>query len=657
MGARNCSRVVSWLALLLPIGLLAQDGSWSRPLIIEESQRLTSPDPRFPLNGPAAIDGNMIVAGSSVFDETSPGFRCLVFLFERSGNGSFSYTRTLADFTVSDDRGVSHLNLDVAGDTVAVGASNRAFVIVRTDAGWVTTELARPAAAQDYGSDIATNSGNTVVGGTSGGKVGGFVFRRNEQGAWPFEAVVLAGGLPVSSNDYLGPEVDIGPALVIGSPQEFGPPVEPGRLYVFEREEDGSWPEIERLSGATSGAGRLAAIGTGPGRPIAFDNGLPGGARVFWEEDGEPDDWVLLDSVQALDSLMSGHPPALDMHALRPDPQQLPRMTLALGLESDEDRGPNTGSVTLWQPTGGDFFPPVEFFAPIAKLLASDATPGLALGIVVGFNKNGNEVVARGGNRVYVFRPPASLAQPELMQDDFEDGNAAGWLATSAGWSVVTSRGSRVYRQVRENFDTRSTLTNVDWTNVAIEADVRPLLFNGADRFAALMTRYTDDRNYYYLSLRSSNTLRLVRKVNGTNKTLASTSLAVPVNRSYRVRLEAIGTWLRVYVDGRLRLQARNSTLTHGTVGLRSYFARAEFDNVVVSPGAATTLLADAFDGSLSKWTLQPTGNWSIVGSGSTAVLRQSVRRGRRARDLGNCVRRAARRRSPTMWSALVLAR
>ena len=533
MAARKCSRVVSWLALLLPISFLAPGGSWSSPLIIQESQRLTSPDARFPLNGPVAVSGDRMIAGSLVqnFGGDAPN-RCVVFLFERPGSaGTWHHTATLADFTVAEDRG-PHLSLDIAGNTVAVASTNRAFAIELTTAGWVTTELAHPAGTVDFGSDIATSGAAIVVGGALGSDVAGFIYRRNAQGAWPFEARVLGGGLPVADNDYLGPEVDIDTStVVIGSPQEFGPPVEPGRLYVFERQDDGSWLEIERLSGATSDAGRLAAIGTGPGRPIAFDDGLLGGARVFWEEDGEPDDWRLLDSVQALDSLMSGHPSALDMHQLRPDPQQPPRIALALGLGSDEDRGLNTGSVTLWQPTAGDTFPPTEFFAPIAKLLASDATPGLALGRFVGFNRSANEVVAQGGNRLYVFQLPASFAQPELLQDDFEDGNAAGWLATSAGWSVVSSQGSRKYRQVRETFDTRSTLTNVDWTNVAIEADVRPLLFNGADRFAALMTRYTDDRNYYYLSLRSSNTLRLVRKVNGTNTTLASTSLAVPVNK------------------------------------------------------------------------------------------------------------------------------
>jgi hypothetical protein len=102
----------------------------------------------------------------------------------------------------------------------------------------------------------------------------------------------------------------------------------------------------------------------------------------------------------------------------------------------------------------------------------------------------------------------------------------------------------------------------------------------------------------------------------------------VPVNKSYRVRLEAIGTWLRVYVDGRRRLQVRDSTLKHGTVGFRTFFSRAEFDNVVVSPSPATTLLADAFDRGLSRWTLQPAANWSVVGSGTTAVLRQSVASG-----------------------------
>jgi hypothetical protein len=102
------------------------------------------------------------------------------------------------------------------------------------------------------------------------------------------------------------------------------------------------------------------------------------------------------------------------------------------------------------------------------------------------------------------------------------------------------------------------------------------------------------------------------------------------VNRSYRVRLEAVGTWLRVYVDGVLRLEARDATHQRGSVGLRTAFARAEFDNVIVSPDPRTTLLFDDFEDArlFSRiWSTAPAANWSIVDPGN-GVLRQAVASG-----------------------------
>ena len=57
---------------------------------------------------------------------------------------------------------------------------------------------------------------------------------------------------------------------------------------------------------------------------------------------------------------------------------------------------------------------------------------------------------------------------------------------------------------------------------------------------AVLWARYTDAENYYYVTLRSSNSIHLRKIVNGSFQTLVSTNLPVQLNRTYRVRLEAI---------------------------------------------------------------------------------------------------------------------
>lgn len=93
------------------------------------------------------------------------------------------------------------------------------------------------------------------------------------------------------------------------------------------------------------------------------------------------------------------------------------------------------------------------------------------------------------------------------------------------------------------------------------------------------MARYVDERNYYYVSLRSGNTLSLRKVINGTITPLASAAFPVTLNTPYRVRLEAVSNQLRVYVNDVLRLQATDGSLARGSGGLVTFKAAAHFDN------------------------------------------------------------------------------
>ena len=53
--------------------------------------------------------------------------------------------------------------------------------------------------------------------------------------------------------------------------------------------------------------------------------------------------------------------------------------------------------------------------------------------------------------------------------------------------------------------------------------------------------------------------------------------MPVTVGQWYQLRLEAIGTQLRAYVDGTLRMEVTDSTHASGKTGIVSYRAAAEF--------------------------------------------------------------------------------
>ena len=94
------------------------------------------------------------------------------------------------------------------------------------------------------------------------------------------------------------------------------------------------------------------------------------------------------------------------------------------------------------------------------------------------------------------------------------------------------------------------------------------------------MVRYTDASNYYYVSLRSNNQLSLRKKVNGVITELAHVAFTVNMNQAYRLRLEAIGTKLIVYVNDEVRLQASDPSHTQGRSGLVTYRAASSFSGL-----------------------------------------------------------------------------
>ena len=145
-----------------------------------------------------------------------------------------------------------------------------------------------------------------------------------------------------------------------------------------------------------------------------------------------------------------------------------------------------------------------------------------------------------------------------------------------------------------------------------------------------LATRFTDASNFYYVAVRSSGKVLLRRRVNGAFNDLASAPLQVAINTDYRLRLEATGDRLRVLVNGVKVLEAHDATHRRGRAALITSMAKADFDNVVVSPSPSTTIYADRFNSfNSTDWDETPTGTWLApvfedLGGGYSFGLRQT---------------------------------
>src|SRR6266542_2983534 len=134
----------------------------------------------------------------------------------------------------------------------------------------------------------------------------------------------------------------------------------------------------------------------------------------------------------------------------------------------------------------------------------------------------------------------AEAQNQTLFSDNFEDGNANGWTKSGGSWSVV-SDGSLVYRQSGTSSDARARAGSTSMTNYAVQARVKPLAFNGSNRFVALLARAQSMTSYYYLALRNNNQLELKKLVGGSSTTLAATSFTVTTGTWDTLRIDVVG--------------------------------------------------------------------------------------------------------------------
>ncbi|BCB82124.1 hypothetical protein GCM10022251_45690 [Phytohabitans flavus] len=175
-----------------------------------------------------------------------------------------------------------------------------------------------------------------------------------------------------------------------------------------------------------------------------------------------------------------------------------------------------------------------------------------------------------------------------LFSDNFEDGNSAGWTTSGGTWAVAAD-GSQVLRQSGTSSDARARAGSASWTDYTVTAKVKPTAFSGSNRFAAVLARAQSATSYYYVALRSNNTVELKRLVNGAATTLASTSLAVSAGTTYTVSLQVAGSTLRSTVNGGAALTATDTAFTAGGVGVATFYTAASFDDVSVETATAPT--------------------------------------------------------------------
>jgi hypothetical protein len=539
-----------------------------RPMIIQEAQWLRAPDTGLShFAESVAVDGDWALATAlrSPDGSFSYPYQQLALLYRREG-GTWTFDRILVD-DETDEASWNYPSVAMKDGLAAVSTSPlRAF---RLDGGsWTETPRPLPAPAGDsrWANGLTRIAGPTLAAVT--GRCSHAVGTADlVAGTWNAPQFVTGSARSCDiANDSASIDVS-GNTLVFTNPQE-DTVYPPSRTLIHTRGGPGQPWQLEQTLPVGEWGRGVALLGD----DLVVGDASPLGNPVFRRRGGA---WEAAGTLPTLLGYSRYYDGAY--HIARGGDLVL------FSAPTFEDL-PGAIAVYRRNAEGG--------YEHVALLVART---GDWLGGIVDIS--GRTVVAggyrpdaAGEGRLYFFELPEDFTVPALVQDDFEDGDAAGWQPVAGNFDVVRRGVSQVLRQSDSSGSGSVVLTDSNFTNESITVDIRVRNFEGEDRWVGVASRYRDAENHYYLTLRNSGTVQLRRVRGGQITVLASRPLPIVENGSYRVRLESIGSRHRVFVNGVPQLSVVDPVFGRGRVALMSYGAAADFDNVIVTPGPRLTM-------------------------------------------------------------------
>jgi len=180
--------------------------------------------------------------------------------------------------------------------------------------------------------------------------------------------------------------------------------------------------------------------------------------------------------------------------------------------------------------------------------------------------------------------------------DNFESGNASKWSVQQGNQSdfTVASDPSRVYLEGSLAASTWHTAqAGAMWMDQTIEAKMKAVVFSSSTASMALFGRY--EKNWlgdcaYYVSLRGDGKVALGKRLNGVDSVLGSAvSSGIVAGTWYALKLNIQGSTINAYLNGTQILSQTDSTCGVGSVGVASFGASFEADDVRVTAPTTNT--------------------------------------------------------------------
>ncbi|MEV4313221.1 glycoside hydrolase family 43 protein [Actinocrispum sp. NPDC049592] len=173
--------------------------------------------------------------------------------------------------------------------------------------------------------------------------------------------------------------------------------------------------------------------------------------------------------------------------------------------------------------------------------------------------------------------------QPVTMKvkDNFADGNTLGWTTYGGSWSAVTGR-----YETSSSFGGKALL-DTNFSNLSYDADITPRSAVGDCGVVFRVTQPTtgtDSYRGYYAGISATGRV-LLGKANNNWTQLASVGMTIKSGTTYHLRVEAVGSSIKVYVDdmSTAKISVTDTSYTTGADGVRVFNTAAGFDNIAIA--------------------------------------------------------------------------
>ncbi len=226
------------------------------------SQRLTAFDPNegAEFGGGAKFSDDYLVVAAGRADVNGLQRTGALYIYENQNNSwDFSTKLVASDPTGDAKLGMNPTSLDVEGNTIVAGApgdniwTGAAYVFTKNGGTWEETQKIvspSPQASDVFGIGVSISGDYLAIGASEvdGRKGAVYMYLKDINGEWVYLETLVASD--ASNDSFFGSSVSLsGDQLVVGA---YGTNLEEGAAYVFEKDPQGVWIEVQKLTGNSS---------------------------------------------------------------------------------------------------------------------------------------------------------------------------------------------------------------------------------------------------------------------------------------------------------------------------------------------------------------------------------------------------------------------